>query len=63
MTKERKLAIQMWEEIAQQQPDNINRYKTDFCSSTTWIGRLNAGFASMYDKITGRTYQVVKTSL
>lgn len=31
MTKERKLAIQMWEEIAQQHPDSVYEYKDSFC--------------------------------
>jgi len=31
MTKERRLAIQMWEEIAQRDPDSVNLYKKDFC--------------------------------
>lgn len=31
MTKERRLAIQMWEEIAEQQPSSISVYKKGFC--------------------------------
>ena len=31
MTKERRLAIQMWEEIAHRDPDSVNLYKEDFC--------------------------------
>lgn len=31
MTKERRLAIQMWEEIAEQQPSSISEYKEGFC--------------------------------
>lgn len=31
MTRERRLAIQMWEEISQQQSDSIATYKADFC--------------------------------